>query len=245
MKNTFNFTTRFAATALAAGAICFATPLFAQEDQANEQGGQSESATSTESTTTTGSDAHGTSAAKGGSTSKTGSSVSKAMAHKNNGTASGPVTSPVTKQDQQFLQTAAKDGMKEVEMGKMAQQHGQSAQVKHLGQMMVTDHTQANSELMAVAQKHAVKLDTKAPAAANMPSGGSFDQQWLTEMIPAHERAISLFQTEAKQGSNSEITGFAATTLPTLQKHLRELQAAQGKNGGTTSSANGWRRKNT
>jgi putative membrane protein len=152
---------------------------------------------------------------------------------------------PVTKQDQQFMQTAATDGMKEVEMGRMAQQHGQSAAVKRLGQMMVTDHTSANTRLLAVAQKHAVKVNTKAPAAANMPSGGNFDQQWLSEMLPAHQRAISLFQTEAKQGSNTEITGFATTTLPTLEKHLRELQAAQGKSGSKTeSNANGWRRKN-
>ena len=134
--------------------------------------------------------------------------------------------------------------MREVAMGKMAQQQGQSAEVKRLGSMMVTDHTQANSELLSVAQKHNVKIKQTTPSMPAM-KGGNFDQQWLSEMIPAHQRAISLFQTEAKSGGNSEITGFASTTLPTLQKHLRELEAAQGKSGHTSNGTNGWYRKNS
>ncbi|HEY0368265.1 MAG TPA: DUF4142 domain-containing protein [Chthoniobacterales bacterium] len=235
-------------TALATGALCFATPMFAQQDQESSQTGE----------TTTNSATQGSEAAKaqasenqasGSKSNKSTSSNSRVSgggttSTKTVGTTSGPGANATTQHDQQFLRTAAADGMREVAMGKMAQQQGQSAEVKRLGNMMVTDHTQANTELMAVAQKHNVKISQKTPSMSSMKGGGNFDQQWLSEMIPAHQRAISLFQTEAKSGGNSEITGFASTTLPTLQKHLRELQKAQGGKTGSTTT-NGWRRKNT
>src|SRR3954471_7554003 len=152
MKNTFNLTTRFAATAFATGALCCATPLFAQEDQSTPESSPSASASSSESTSTGSSDTQSSSTEKSSTTSKssTGSATSGAKAEKSAGTTSGAAN----KQDQQFMQTAAKDGMKEVEMGKMAEQHGQSAEVKRLGKTMVTDHTNANTKLMAVAKKN-------------------------------------------------------------------------------------------
>ena len=55
--------------------------------------------------------------------------------------------------DKTFVQNAAKGGMMEVAMGKMAEQSGQSADVKSFGKRMVTDHSKANNELMMLAEK--------------------------------------------------------------------------------------------
>ena len=59
--------------------------------------------------------------------------------------------------DRQFMLMAAKDGMKEVHMGQMAAQQGQSDTIKKLGQMIAADHTKANQQLMAIATKKGVK----------------------------------------------------------------------------------------
>jgi putative membrane protein len=227
MKKKFNFSTRLTATAFAAGALCLAIPAFAQEDQ-TEQSNTSQTEGATASPSSSASQSSSGDASTTGKSKAAGSKTATQTGKKNTGTASGPVTAALTKQDQQFMQTAAAANLEEIEMGKMAQEHGQSAEVKHLGMMMVTDHTQANTELGAVAQKHQVKLANQAPK-SSLPSGSNFDQEWLKRMIPAHQRAISLFQTEIKQGSSSAVTGYANTTLPALQKHLRELQKAQGK----------------
>ena len=45
------------------------------------------------------------------------------------------------------MKKAAKGGMMEVAMGKLAEQNGQSEDVKSFGKRMVTDHSKANDEL--------------------------------------------------------------------------------------------------
>lgn len=118
----------------------------------------------------------------------------------------------------------------EVHMGQMAEKMGQSSEVKKLGSRMVADHTKANNQLMALATARGVKLDTRH----NMSKmdQANFDQMWLNQMVKDHEKTIAAFQTEAKGGADPELKSFASKTLPTLQKHLELVKAAQGKVGG-------------
>ncbi len=50
-------------------------------------------------------------------------------------------------QDKEFADDAAKGGMLEVMLGKLAETNASNPAVKALGAMMVKDHTQANDEL--------------------------------------------------------------------------------------------------
>src|SRR5438105_12196347 len=66
--------------------------------------------------------------------------------------------------DKTFMMNAAKGGMMEVEWGKLAGQNGQNPDVKKFGSRMVTDHSKANSELMALAKEEGVTLPSaKSP----------------------------------------------------------------------------------
>ena len=56
---------------------------------------------------------------------------------------------------------AAKGGMMEVAMGKLAEEHSQNPDVKSFGQRMQTDHGKANEELKSIASKKGVQLPTK------------------------------------------------------------------------------------
>jgi len=72
--------------------------------------------------------------------------------------------SPATKssslsvKDKTFMRKAAKGGMMEVAMGRLAAQNAQSDDVKSFGKRMVTDHSKANDELKSIAAKKGVKL---------------------------------------------------------------------------------------
>ena len=129
--------------------------------------------------------------------------------------------------DRDFMMTAAKGGMMEVHMGQMAEKQGQSAEVKKLGKQMVADHTKANNQLMSLAATKGVKLDTRHKM--DKISGDRFDEQWLTQMVSDHQKTITAFETEAKSGSDAEVKSWASKTLPTLKKHLKMVQDAQGK----------------
>ena len=113
-------------------------------------------------------------------------------------------------------------------MGKMAEQKGQSAEVKKIGQMMVTDHTKANNELMALDSKKGVTLDTNHKTTPTM-GGANFDQEYLDDMVKDHQKDIAAFENQAKNGVDPDVKSWAGKTLPTLKKHLKAVQDAQSK----------------
>ena len=133
--------------------------------------------------------------------------------------------------DKSFMMQAGKDGMMEVHMGQMAQQQGQSAEVKKIGGMIVADHTKANSQLMALAEKRGLKLDTNHKM--SKLDKGNFDQAWLAQMVKDHQKDIQAFESASKNASDPEVKSFAKKTLPVLQKHLKAVQSAQQKMGGS------------
>ena len=60
------------------------------------------------------------------------------------------------KPSQSFLKKAIEGNYAEVEMGKLAQQNGQSDNVKNFGQMLQTDHTAANEKAIDAAKSMGV-----------------------------------------------------------------------------------------
>jgi putative membrane protein len=119
----------------------------------------------------------------------------------------------------------------EVHMGQMAEKQGQSADVKKIGATMVADHTKATNELMTLAQTKGVKLDTRHKM--DKMDSANFDRMYLDQMVKDHTQDIAEFQAEAKSGMDAEVKAFAKKQLPTLQKHLKLVQAAQKKVGGS------------
>src|SRR4051812_8273409 len=66
--------------------------------------------------------------------------------------------------DKKFIKDAAAGGMLEVKLGQLASANGADQSVKDLGQMMVTDHTKANEQLMAIAQTKGVDVPKELDA---------------------------------------------------------------------------------
>jgi len=129
-----------------------------------------------------------------------------------------------------FVTTAAQDGMTEVELGKVALQKSQNAQVREFAQRMVTDHSKANQELAALAKSKGIeapkKLDAEHNAmvkALDSQESASFDAEYSRHMNLDHTKAISLFEAASKS-SDADLAGFAKKTLPTLKEH-KEMAA--------------------
>src|SRR6185369_3455746 len=61
----------------------------------------------------------------------------------------GATTQPLD--DRTFIKEAARGGLAEVTFGRLAVSRAVSSQVKDFSQAMVDDHSQANSELLALA----------------------------------------------------------------------------------------------
>lgn len=140
--------------------------------------------------------------------------------------------------DAKFYRDAAEGGMAEVAMGNLAQQKAQGPSVKDFGAQMVKDHSAANEKLKTLAQSKNITLPAK-PSVTEMAmkdklqvlSGQSFDKSYIKGMIKDHEEDIAEFKKEAASGKDPDARAFASATLPTLEAHLKKIQAIAANAG--------------
>jgi putative membrane protein len=136
--------------------------------------------------------------------------------------------------DQTFLNDAVESDLAEIQMGKLAQQKGQSQGVKDFGQMLEQDHSQH----LQKAKQEAQQLGMTPPSEPNAKqkkmydqmsklSGPQFDGQFAQEMVTDHKEDISKFEKQAK--SKGPLADFAQQTIPTLQKHLQTAESLSGQ----------------
>ncbi|WP_336732553.1 DUF4142 domain-containing protein [Chryseobacterium sp. VD8] len=137
-------------------------------------------------------------------------------------------------QDKSFADAAAKGGMMEVMMGKLAATNAENATVKSLGEMMVKDHSKANDELKKWASTAGYTLPTSLDADQQKmyddlkaKKGKDFDKAYTDLMVSDHKEDIAAFKKEAASGSEASLKSFASSTLPTLEHHLMESEKAK------------------
>ncbi|MFG3298629.1 DUF4142 domain-containing protein [Micromonospora chersina] len=135
-------------------------------------------------------------------------------------------------QDTQYLQAVHQVNLFEITAGNLAQQKGQNQQVKDLGKMFVTDHTQLDQTVQSTAQQLNVQLPSDPTAdqqkvldRLNNVSGAEFDKAWVTAQLAGHVQAIQATQTEISQGSEQSVVQIAQDALPVLQAHYDALVA--------------------
>jgi len=145
--------------------------------------------------------------------------------------------------DQKFVLDAAKGGMAEVELGKLAQDKASNDQVKNFGKRMVDDHSKANDELQTLAKNKNITLptdlDPKDKALKDRLSklsGPAFDHAYMSAMLQDHKKDVSEFKAESTSGHDPDVKAFASKTLPTLEDHLKVAQETE-KAVGTTGTA--------
>ena len=133
----------------------------------------------------------------------------------------------VSESDRMFVMKAAKGGMTEVQLGQMAVEKASSEAVREFGQQMVEHHSQANRELMQLAAQKGMTLpndigseNREVMSRLSQLSGAEFDRAYMEEMLKAHNKDLSMFQSQAQQGQDSDIKSWASQKVPTLETHL-------------------------
>ncbi len=127
-----------------------------------------------------------------------------------------------------FIKNAAEGNLAEVQLGQLAQQKSQNAQVKEFGQRLVQDHTQANQKLETLAKSENVtwptqpdKRDQRLMQRFEKLSGSEFDQQFVRHAIRDHARDIAKYDHAANNLQDNALKSYAQDTLPTLREHLK------------------------
>jgi len=150
-------------------------------------------------------------------------------------------TSPVTDaaSTRNFVDTAAADGMAEVELGHLAMQKANNQDVKQFAEKMVADHSKANAELKQLASNKNIVLPAGPNAYQKADkdrlsklSGAEFDREYMSLMSSAHDKAVNLFQVESRYGTDTDIKTWATKILPTLREHQTLAKNIAAKLGG-------------
>jgi len=133
--------------------------------------------------------------------------------------------------DEMFVLDVAKDGMAEVELGKLAADKGSRDEVKKFGQRMADDHSKANDELKSLAQTKNVTLPADVDAKDKAThdrfaklSGAAFDRAYIQHMVAGHRKAVAAFKKESTSGKDPDVKAWATKTLPTIEDHLKTAQ---------------------
>ena len=125
------------------------------------------------------------------------SRTSDTIGTRNDAGTTGTAGAGVSTSDKNFVNHMLADGMAEVELARLAQDHAASAEVKQFAQMMVDDHTKAGDQLKQIASTSAIpqdaKVDDKHKDLMDKLSklrGMDFDKEYMSAMIDDHEDAV-------------------------------------------------------
>lgn len=141
--------------------------------------------------------------------------------------------------DQKFAADAAKDSMAEIQLGKLALNKSDNAQIREFANRMIQDHTKANTQLESIAKSGNVVLPSEPGKKLADPmdklsglSGKEFDRSYVRDMVRDHEEAVRMFQHYERGSTNAELRQFAQQTLPVLQEHLALAKKIESSIGG-------------
>jgi len=157
-----------------------------------------------------------------------------------------------TESPQDFVFKASAAGLAEVNLGGQGAKSASDAEVKKFAEKMVEDHTKANKELLALADKKrwtaAPRMDPRheqLSAALGRLSGPAFDREFMTAMVKDHQEAVGLFERQSKEGKDEDLKGWAEKTLPTLREHLKMAEDLHGRFKDTSAAKDDKDRKDT
>ncbi|HLP07319.1 MAG TPA: DUF4142 domain-containing protein [Opitutaceae bacterium] len=132
--------------------------------------------------------------------------------------------------DRKFLEKVAKLGQEELALSRIASDRATNPQVRAFAADMVREHTSANSEISALAQRKGVSLAADGAQDrqkmeskwTDKPVGG-FDEDYVEAAISNHKKTIDELE-DAADSKDPEIAALANKLLPTVRAHLAHAQ---------------------
>ena len=148
-----------------------------------------------------------------------------------------PTPTPTPTTAEQYVARASAGDLFAMLSAQLALDKSDSAEVRGLAQMILSDHRRASARLADAAREAeppiapAPVLDPAQQAAIEalrQASGVAFDEAWLRQQVDAHEQALDLAAAFATRGDSEPLRRQAAATIAPIQTHLtraRRLEA--------------------
>jgi putative membrane protein len=137
-----------------------------------------------------------------------------------------------------FIKDAASINLMEIQLGRIAQDKGDTQDVKDYGESMVLDHSEANEELQDIARQKNLRLPaqverkhTQMIARLSKLSGSRFDRRYLQTMVQNHQKSIERFKKAIGKVKDPDLKAWSVAMLPVLEHHLQEAKEITRKLG--------------
>jgi putative membrane protein len=134
--------------------------------------------------------------------------------------------------DVSFMANTAYTNHAEIALGQLAATRALNDSVKMFGQMMVDEHTTAQSDLESLANQLKVNLpdsfdnDHQQLKTKLMSlSGSKFDSTYIVSQINDHTNAITMFQLEINNGKAVQAKNYANKYLSHIKMHLQRADS--------------------
>src|SRR5271170_3977660 len=144
--------------------------------------------------------------------------------------------------DRVFVEDALKGGMAEVQLGQLALQKSNNADIKQFAQKMIDDHTKMGDRLKTIAQQIGVKVpdgpskkDKATIAKLQALNGDDFDKAYVKEMVKDHKTDLNDFKAEAENGSDATVRNAANQGSQIINQHLQMIEQIAQKDNLTAS----------
>lgn len=151
----------------------------------------------------------------------------------------------VTGGQSSFLNDAARGGIAEVEMAKLAMAKSSDPAIKAFAQRLVNDNMAASRDLSSLAAKKEITLPTEvgnrekaAIEKLNSLSGKAFDAEFVRQVVRDHEIAVALYRRASAMNSDVDIKEFAAKALSDVEAHLQTARSMDKTPASTRSNSN-------
>ena len=136
----------------------------------------------------------------------------------------------------QFLASASEINREEIQLGQLAQQKGNTEDVKELGKEMEAQHLMILQELSRLADRRTVTISSNISYYAKNNyqkltyiSPEDFDKEYCDWLIKNQQESIALFVEVSNDTSDMEINIWAKGLLPILRKQLAFAETCQKK----------------
>jgi putative membrane protein len=135
---------------------------------------------------------------------------------------------------QSVLTDIHKANLMEIRMGKIAEEKGQSADMRSYGETLVKNHEEADQKVKDLADKQGITLEptgkvTKEVHKMEMShwaskNPASFDKDFADQMVKDHQKTIADLQKAQASLPGTPTAELIGQLLPTLQQHLETAE---------------------
>lgn len=135
-----------------------------------------------------------------------------------------------------YVMRAAAGDQFEIQTSQLALSRSRNPEVQRVAQMMIDAHATTSAVIAGAAGQ--AGLTPPAPALdieqarllaslGQAPNGVMFDRLYLRQQLSAHQQAVNLHNFYAHSGDTAALRAAARTVLPTVRRHLGEMQRLQ------------------